>query len=86
MTTRTQISLDVETQRRAQAKAAKLGVSFAEYVRRLIASDIGEPRQRADITSIIGLGDSGGTNISRDKDKLIGEAIAKRKLKRSIRA
>ena len=85
MNARTQITLDPETQRLAHAKAAKLGVSFAEYVRRLIALDIGEPKRRADISSIIGLGDSGGTNISRDKDKLIGEAIAKRKLKRSVR-
>ena len=86
MTTRTQISLDADTQRRAHAKAAKLGISFAEYVRRLIATDIGEARRRAGISSITGLGDSGGTNIARDKDKLIGEAIAKRKLKRSVRA
>ncbi len=86
MSVRTQITLDPDTQRRAQAKAAKLGISFAEYVRRIVAADIGEQKRRADISSIIGLGDSGGTNISRDKDKLIGEAISKRKLKRSVRA
>ncbi|HEY2186010.1 MAG TPA: hypothetical protein VGH39_13525 [Xanthobacteraceae bacterium] len=36
MNIRSQISLDPELQRRAQAKAADLGISFAEYVRRLV--------------------------------------------------
>ena len=39
MTARTQITMDPELQRRAHAKAADLGLSFAEYVRRLVAHD-----------------------------------------------
>jgi hypothetical protein len=87
MNARTQITLDPETQRRAQEKAASLGISFAEYVRRLIAKDIGARRRKADISEIFGLGDSGGTDIARDKDRLIGEAIAReRNLDRARRA
>jgi hypothetical protein len=37
MKARTQITMDPDLQRRAQAKAAELGISFAEYVRRLVA-------------------------------------------------
>jgi hypothetical protein len=76
MNARSQITMDPELQRRAQAKAADLGISFAEYVRRLVADDLGEPKPKADISSIFGLIDEGRpTNIARDKDKMIGEAV-----------
>ena len=63
-------------QRRAQAKAAELGISFAEYVRRVVADDLGEPKAKADISVFFDLGASREpTNIARDKDKMIGEAV-----------
>ena len=63
-------------QRRAQAKAAELGISFAEYMRRLVAQDLGEPKPKADISIFFNLIDEGPpTNIARDKDKMIGEAV-----------
>jgi hypothetical protein len=49
---------------------------LAEYVRRLVARDLGEQPRRVDPSIIFGLGNSGGTHIARDKDELIGEAIA----------
>lgn len=68
--------MDPETQRRAQAKAAELGISFAEYVRRLVAQDLGEAKPKADVSVIFDLGASGEpTDIARDKDKLIGDAV-----------
>jgi hypothetical protein len=76
MTARTQVTMDPEMRRRAQAKAADLGISFAEYVRRLVANDLGEPKPKADISIIFDLGASGEpTDIARDKDKMIGEAV-----------
>jgi len=76
MNARTQITLDPELQRRAQARAAELGISFAEYVRRLVTSDLGEPKPKADISMVFDLVDEGPpTNIARDKDKMIGEAV-----------
>jgi hypothetical protein len=76
MTARTQITLDPEMQRRAQAKAAELGISFAEYVRRLVANDLAEQKPKADISIFFDLVDEGpSTNIARDKDKMIGEAV-----------
>jgi hypothetical protein len=75
MNARTQITLDPELQRRAHAKAAELGISFAEYVRRLLANDLGEPKPRADISAVFDLGASAEpTDIARDKHKLLDEA------------
>jgi len=76
MNARTQITMDPELQRRAHKKAAELGISFAEYVRRLVAVDLGEPKPKPDISMIFDLGASDGpTDIARDKDKLVGEAV-----------
>jgi len=76
MTIRTQVTIDPDLQRRAQARAAELGISFPEYVRRLLAHDLGEPRPKADISVLFDLIDEGPpTDIARDKDKMVGEAV-----------
>jgi len=76
MNARTQITMDPELQRRAQARAEEFGISFAEYVRRLVASDLGEPKPKADISIVFDLVDEGPpTDIARDKDKMIGDAV-----------
>jgi hypothetical protein len=76
MNARSQITMDPELQRRAHARAAELGISFAEYVRRLLASDLGERKPKADISIVFDLIDEGpATDIARDKDKMIGEAV-----------
>jgi hypothetical protein len=76
MNARTQITMDPETQRRAHAKAAELGISFAEYIRRLVAKDLGEAKPKADVSIVFDLVTEGEpTDIARDKDKLIGEAV-----------
>src|SRR5437762_14204207 len=86
MNARTQITMDPEMQRRAQTKAAELGISFAEYVRRLVAEDLGEQRSKSDISSIFDLVDEGpATNIARDKDKMIGEAVWQNYLRKTGR-
>jgi len=62
-------------QRRAHAKAAALGISFAEYVRRLLAQDLDEAKRKVDVSLVFDLADEGPrTNIARDKDKMVGEA------------
>lgn len=78
MNARTQISIDPETQRRAHTRAAELGIPFAEYVRRLIAQDLGPARAVVDISVVFNLVDEGpATNVARDKDKMIAEAVWK---------
>ena len=76
MNARTQIKLDPELQRQAQAKAAEMGISFAEYMRRLVSQDLGTPKRKADISVVFDLGASGEpTNVARDKHKMIDEAF-----------
>jgi hypothetical protein len=75
MVSRTQITLSPEDHRRARARAADLGISLAEYIRRLVARDLERPAQRAHISAIFDLGDSGGSDIARFKDEYIGDAV-----------
>jgi hypothetical protein len=71
-----QITIDPELRRRAQAKAASLGISFAEYARRLLASDLGDARPKWDPSLFIGLGASAEpTDVARDKDKMVAQAV-----------
>jgi hypothetical protein len=75
MMARTQITLDLEMQRRARQRASDLGCSLAEYVRRLVARDLGGPPAKVDPSLIFDLFNSGGSNIARDKDEMIGQAM-----------
>jgi hypothetical protein len=75
MMSRTQITLETALQKRARQRAAELGVSFAGYVRRLVARDLAEPLKRGDITSIFDLGSSGESDIARNKDAMLAEAF-----------
>lgn len=59
MNARTQITINAELQRRAQAKAAELGISFAEYVRRLVADDLEETKPKVDVSIVFDLIDEG---------------------------
>ena len=76
MNVRTQVTLDPELQRRAHARAAELGISFAEYMRRLVSNDLGEPKRKSHVSEIFDLVKDGPvTNVARDKDKMIGDAV-----------
>jgi hypothetical protein len=70
MTSRIQISIEPDLARRARTRASRLGISLAETICRLIREDVRGDQPKADISQIIGLGDSGGTNIARDKKRL----------------
>lgn len=76
MMTRTQISIEREMLRQARLRAAERGISLAEYVRSLVAADLGETPAAADVSAIFGLFDSGGSNIARDKDRMLGDAVS----------
>jgi hypothetical protein len=75
MVTRTQVSLEAEAHRRARSRASELGLSFAEYIRRLVDRDLGEPAAQTDVGGIFGLFDSGGADIAADKDQLVDDAF-----------
>jgi hypothetical protein len=79
MMARVQISLPPEEHRRARRRAAELGISMAEYVRRLVARDLGDQQTPGDPRSLFDLGDSGGTDVASEKARVIGEAVAARR-------
>jgi hypothetical protein len=81
MMLRTQITLEPEIHRRARRRAGDLGVSLAEYVRRLVARDLGGARTKADASLVFDLGasagsDIAGSDIARDKRAMIAESVA----------
>jgi hypothetical protein len=82
MMSRTQVTLGNELQRRARQRASDLGVSLAEYFRRLVARDLARPEVPADVDCVFDLGDSGGSDIAGNKDEMIGEAFRSSRKKR----
>ena len=76
MMVRTQIALESETRRRARRRAKEIGVSLAEYVRRVVERDLASPQAKADVSFVFDLGSSGGPDIARNKQRMIAEAYA----------
>jgi hypothetical protein len=79
MMARMQVTMNSETQRLVRLKAAGLGVSIAEYVRRLIANDLAGQSRNARPEKVFDLGSTGRSNIAKDKKAMIAEAIAGRR-------
>ena len=73
---RTQIDLESEQHALVKRKAADLGISMAEYIRRLVERDLAQTGPRSDISAIFGLGDSGGSDIAVYRKEATAEAIA----------
>ena len=86
MMSRTQITLDPEIQRRARQRASDLGISLAEYVRRLVARDLGTAAARLSPAAVFDLGASAGSNVAKDKRAMVAEAFASRRHKPRGRA
>jgi hypothetical protein len=76
MMSRTQITLEPEIQRRARRRASDLGVSLAEYVRRLVARDLGGVQRKASPALVFDLGRSGGSDVAKNKGAMIAAAFA----------
>lgn len=67
--------LDAEVRRRARDRANEMGISLAEYIRRLLDRDLGRPEGVADPARVFDLGDSGGSNVAVEKDAMVGKAV-----------
>ncbi|WP_423923730.1 hypothetical protein [Candidatus Poriferisodalis sp.] len=61
----------------AKRKAAELGISLSEYIRRLVARDLEDDAPAWDPSVIFGLFDGGGSDIAVGKQAMISEAIDK---------
>ena len=75
MPSRTQITLEPELDHRAKRRAKELGISFAEYVRRLIARDLESRVAHGGVEELFGIGDSGGADIARHKDQYLNDVF-----------
>jgi hypothetical protein len=75
MMSRTQVSIDPELHRKAKERAADLGISLAEYLRRLLAKDLEGPEGSADPTIVFNVGNSGGSDVASQKDRYVSEAV-----------
>jgi hypothetical protein len=76
MMARTQITLEPEIQRRARKRASDMGISFAEYVRRLVVRDVGGAPKAVNPAVVFDLGASGGSDIAKNKKAMVAEAFA----------
>lgn len=74
---RTMIVLPNHHHAEAKRKAAREGISLAEYIRRLVARDLDTGSPVSDPSAIFGLFDSGGSKIAEGKQAMISEAIDK---------
>lgn len=62
-----------------------MGVSFAEYIRKLVARDLDRPQQRSDPSVVFDLGRSGHSDIAHDKDDMVGRAVAAERARKPYR-
>ena len=85
MMAKTQIALETEMQRRARQRANDLGVSLAEYFRRLLARDLARPETAAHVDRIFDLGTSGGSDVASQKDSMVADAFQSARRKRRRR-
>ena len=77
MASRMQITLDAATQIKVRRRAESIGVPVAEYVRRVIAADLGDDPPRSDVAELFDLGRSAEpTDIAQNKRAMIADAIA----------
>ena len=74
---RTQIALEAEQHALVKRKAAELGISMAEYIRRLVDRDLECPDTSADISAIFGLGSSAERSdiAAEGKTAAVAEAV-----------
>jgi predicted nucleic acid-binding protein len=85
MMAKTQIALETEMQRRARQRANDLGVSLAEYFRRLLARDLARPETAAHVDRVFDLGTSGGSDVASQKDSMVADAFQSTRGKRRRR-
>ena len=71
---RTIITLPDHMHAHAKQRAAELGISFAEFARRLFEKELSRPAPQGDIDSICGIVAGTPFDMARDGEQIIGEA------------
>jgi hypothetical protein len=68
-------------QRRVRQRASDLGLSLAEYIRRLVDRDLGGTKPVISPKAVFDLGRSEGSDIAKRKDAMLREAFASERRK-----
>lgn len=71
---RTIVTLPDHMHALAKHRAAELGISFAEFARRLFERELSRPAPQGDIDSICGIVTGAPFDMARDGEQIIGEA------------
>jgi hypothetical protein len=74
MLRRTQFTLASETHLLARKRAKRLGISFTEYLRGLVTSDLAA-NAVPNPSAVFELGSSAGGNIPKQKDAMLARAF-----------
>ena len=71
-----QITLDAATQIKVRRRAESIGIPVAEFVRRVIAADLGDGPSKSGVAELFDLGRSSEpTGIAATKRQMIAAAI-----------
>ena len=73
-TMRTIITMPDHLHAQAKRRAAELGISFAEFARRLFEKELSLPAPQGDIDSICGMVTGTPVDMASDGERIIGEA------------
>ena len=73
---RTVITLPSHMHAKAKQRAAELGISFAEFTRRLFEKELDTPMPQGDIDSICGMVKGAPFDMARDGRQIIAQATA----------
>ena len=71
---RTVITLPDHMHARAKQRAADLGISLAEFARRIFEKELGMPAPQGDIDSICGMVTGEPFDMALDRERILGEA------------
>jgi len=74
---RTQVYLDPEVHRRLKERAKEEGVSLAELIRRMAKDYLRKEAAPKDYLAIVGLGQSGKTDIAEKHDEYLAQGLSK---------
>ena len=71
---RTVITIPDQMHARAKQRAAELGISFAEFARRLFEKELEAPTPQGDIEAICGMVSGAPFDMARDGNEIAAEA------------
>ena len=71
---RTIITMPDHLHAQAKQRAAELGISFAEFTRRLFEKELSMPVPQGDIDSVCGMVTGTPFDMARDGERIVGEA------------